>query len=387
MAAFMISEKYAGLKYQSIIQALEQDILGGKYLFGQRIPTQNDLTDHFGVSRPTIEKALEHLEDKGLIQRRKGSGTFVSIDVNKERTKLKFAIIAPRPSQDYDFESNFVQLIISNFSAQAGKRDFNLLIDTAIADNQRELLSHSLKAAAELTEAGINGVFILPVDFTGEDTAVNSALVQSFTNAGVQVVLLDRDICQMPHRSRYDVVGINNRRAGFVVTDHLISNGAKNLLFVSCPLVSNTVKERIEGFKMALEHHDMNFDNRIIYDYDSQNAVCRRGVIKAIKASQGPTGIVCLNDQTAGVVMNEVVKSGFNVPAEVRIAGFDDLPMSSLLLCPLTTIRQPVAAMVQTAIDIMCNRLKDPDMPARDIFVAEQLVVRLSCGSRLSEGK
>ncbi len=58
MADVMILEKNAGLKYQSIIRSLEQDILEGKYLLGQRIPTQNDLSDHFGVSRPTIEKAM-----------------------------------------------------------------------------------------------------------------------------------------------------------------------------------------------------------------------------------------------------------------------------------------------------------------------------------------
>ncbi len=380
MADFMIAEKYAGLKYQSIIQTLEREILEGRYSFGQRIPTQNDLTAHFGVSRPTIEKALDHLEDKGFIQRRKGSGTFVSIDVNKERKKLKFAIIAPRPSQECDFESNFVQLLISNFSAQAAKCDFNLFIDVAIADDEGKLLANSLKTAERLITGGIDGVFVLPVDFAVDDDAINSAVVQSFTGAGVQVVLLDRDICRMPHRSRYDVVGINNRRAGFVLTDHLISNGAKNLVFVSCPFSSNTVKERIEGFKMALEHHNMGSDNRVIYDYDSQTSGSHREIVKMISASNAPTGIVCLNDQTAGVVMNEVVKSGFNVPADVRIAGFDDLPMSSLLQCPLTTIRQPVAAMVQTAIDIMCCRLKEPEMPARDIFVVEQLIIRLSCG-------
>ncbi|MFI4911759.1 MAG: GntR family transcriptional regulator [Sedimentisphaeraceae bacterium JB056] len=377
----MVSGKNKALKYQEVIDVLEEQILEGKYSLGQKIPTQNELTEYFGVSRPTIEKALEYLEQQGLVQRRKGSGTFVRYDQDKKNLKLKFAFIALRPPKDYDFESNFVQLFVSNFSAESKKRNFELIIDVSIISNSEQLFSHSLKSCKDIIDSGVNGVFMLPVDFAGKDTTVNRALADAFDSADIPVVLLDRDVFQMPERSPYDIVGINNRRGSFVITNHLINNGAEDVYFVTCPLNSNVVSDRIDGFKSAVEYNGLDSRNRIIYDYDYRGQNPGMEILKKfIEQSQQPVGFVCLNDEAASVLIRDVVKMGFDVPRQVRVAGFDDLPTSSLLFSPLTTIRQPVEAIVQTAVNVMENRLQDPAMPAREIYVAEKLIIRESCG-------
>jgi GntR family transcriptional regulator, arabinose operon transcriptional repressor len=372
------------LKYQQVIDTLQSQITEGKYTLGKRIPTQNELTNHFKVSRPTIEKALEDLECRGFVQRRKGSGTFVVYDALRSNTKLKFAFISLRPPRGYDFESNFVQMLASNFFARAKRKGFDLLTDMSTANDIDELFRHARQSCEEMIDSGVDGVFMLPVDFAKDDEIINGTLAEIFDRADVPIVLLDRDVFQTPRRSGYDIVGINNRRSAFVLTDHLIKNGATDLYFVKCPLHSNVVSERVEGFNSAMEYNGLASRDKLICGYGEHE---RKTIEGLIKRRTGHVGFVCLNDQTASILMRDIVKMGFDVPSKVRIAGFDDLPTSSLLFSPLTTIRQPVEAIVDTAINVMENRLKDLSMPPREIYVAEELVVRQSCGSIAAEGE
>jgi len=73
---------------------------------------------------------------------------------------------------------------------------------------------------------------------------------------------------------------------------------------------------------------------------------------------------------------------GVNVPAKVRLAGIDDVKYASLLSVPLTTIHQPCADIGAIAVGTMLERLRNPQLPARDILLDFRLVVRQSCGSR-----
>ena len=69
-----------------------------------------------------------------------------------------------------------------------------------------------------------------------------------------------------------------------------------------------------------------------------------------------------------------------SVPDEVRVAGFDDVKYASLLPVPLTTIHQPCAQLGASAVRLMIERLKNPDMPARDVILNFTLIVRASTG-------
>ena len=72
-----MSEQGGGKLYRKIVQAIVADITAGKYPIGARLPAERDLTERFGVSRPTIREAMIALEMQGLVEARKGSGVFV----------------------------------------------------------------------------------------------------------------------------------------------------------------------------------------------------------------------------------------------------------------------------------------------------------------------
>ena len=78
--------------------------------------------------------------------------------------------------------------------------------------------------------------------------------------------------------------------------------------------------------------------------------------------------------------MRDLVKQGVRVPEDIRLVGVDDLKYAEALSVPLTTIRQPCDSMGKAAVEAMIQRIANPRMPARDILLDFELVVRESCG-------
>ncbi|MBF6132801.1 GntR family transcriptional regulator [Nocardia otitidiscaviarum] len=72
-----INEATGVAPYRQVAAALREDIVRGKYLIGQRIPSNRELADHLDVSLPTVVKAIEELRDEGMVETRRGRGTFV----------------------------------------------------------------------------------------------------------------------------------------------------------------------------------------------------------------------------------------------------------------------------------------------------------------------
>ena len=90
-------------KYQEIAGWLEQGICDGRYLSGQKLPSEQALREQFGVSRQTVRRALEVLEDEGLVYGRQGSGTFVADQEAEENAKSRQIAVVTTYVDNYIF--------------------------------------------------------------------------------------------------------------------------------------------------------------------------------------------------------------------------------------------------------------------------------------------
>jgi LacI family transcriptional regulator len=93
-----------------------------------------------------------------------------------------------------------------------------------------------------------------------------------------------------------------------------------------------------------------------------------------------PRAVVCANDQTALGVMSALRKHGVDVPGQVAVTGFDDIPLARHLRTSLTTVRQPIRQLGSTAFDVLYSMLNRQHLPARDIVLPTELIRRESCG-------
>jgi LacI family transcriptional regulator len=93
-----------------------------------------------------------------------------------------------------------------------------------------------------------------------------------------------------------------------------------------------------------------------------------------------PRAIVCANDQTALGVMYELARHGIDVPGEIAVTGFDDIPVSRHVRPRLTTVKQPIQELGAMAFDVLRSMIGN-SMPAeRDIVLPTKLIRRESCG-------
>ncbi len=197
------------------------------------------------------------------------------------------------------------------------------------------------------------------------------------------VVLLDRDFVAYPDRSEHDLVGIDNRRVGYIVTHHMFQRGCKRVVFLARPSSAATIDARIAGFTEAVVKDAGSFKDSLIIRCDPSD----RTAVKKLVDDQCPDGIVCGNDVTAGHLMHCLDELGIRIPEDVLIAGIDDVRYAELLRVPLTTVRQPCVAIGDAAFRAMLDRIANPDSPARDILLGAELIVRASTARLKEEGK
>ena len=93
-----------------------------------------------------------------------------------------------------------------------------------------------------------------------------------------------------------------------------------------------------------------------------------------------PRAIVCANDQTALGVMYALAQHGIDVPGDVAVTGFDDIPVARHLRPQLTTIRQPIQELGATAFEVLRSMISNREPQARDIVLPTRLLRRESCG-------
>jgi DNA-binding LacI/PurR family transcriptional regulator len=350
-----------GSKYRRIFETLRDAITSGDYRVGQRLPSESELVRAYGTSRVTVNRALRELQLGGYIERRVGSGSFVRPLDSQTYT---FGLLIPGLGQTEIFEP------ICAGMAQAQHAEHVRLWGRWLAESHaRE--DHARDVCRQLIDQRVSGVFFAPLELTPDMHSLNASITGQLDQSGIPVVLLDRDVVPFPRRSKYDVIGIDNRRAGYLLTDHLLVHGHRRIAFVGRPLSAPTVDARIAGYRDALlasgTGYEASFVRRI--EPDAEEPVVR--LLEEVR----PDAIVCANDFTAAQLMKTLHRVGAAVAA-LRMAAFDDVKYASLLPMPLTTIRQPCEAIGAAAVATMTQRLRNPRLPARDILLDFSLVVR-----------
>lgn len=359
-------------KYQFVLDTLEGEISTGKYRMGQKIPSEMALVRRFKTSRITVGRAMQELVQARLVERRAGSGTFVC------QTQIKgwsLGLLAAELGYTEMFEP-ICRGMAETLEAKTGE----LLWDRSIPGFS-SLQGQTWERCQQYIDRRVAGVFFAPLELPLASGDANHRVIEACEKARIAIVLLDRDIVPHPERSKYDLVGIDNRRAGYAITEHLLKLGRKRVSFVAHPKSAPTIQERIIGYRQALSDYTGRAKGDLIKLIEPADTDKVAEVVDKL----GPDACVCANDQIAAKLMHTLINLGHCIPDDIAIVGFDDVKYSSLLPVPLTTIRQPCLEIGEVAMTTMLQRLAKPELPARHIALGFKMVVRRSCGSPESE--
>ncbi|MBV9999509.1 MAG: GntR family transcriptional regulator [Verrucomicrobia bacterium] len=359
-------------KYQQVFAELEEGILSGRYSPGQKLPSEAALLEEFGTSRITVVRALRELQQRGLVQRRAGSGTYVTAGV-PGRTGLLFGLLIPNLGETEIF-GPICQSIAEVLQGQKHALLWGNMTPAPAAEAKE---AQSLALCRQYLAQKVAGVFFSPLEWTPQNDQVNQAVVAVLEAARIPIILLDRGLLPYPRRSPHDLVSIDHRRAGYLGTEHLVQLGCRRIVFLAYANSAPTIEARVAGYQEALLRAGVAFEPDLVQQLRSNDV---REIAQLMQRFK-PEALVCANDRTAGHVMRSLLELDYRIPRDVRIVGIDDVQYASLLPVPLTTVHQPCRDLGIAAAAAMLERITVPDLPPRDILLDCRLVMRESCGT------
>lgn len=355
-------------KHAQVFTLLLHEIESGRWKEGQRLPSEAQLVDQLGLSRITVGRAMRDLQVAGLIERRVGSGTYVkSAPPNTGHT---FGLLIPALGETEIFEP-----ICQGMMASPRARE-HALVWGSVDEHADSQEAQALALCRHYIDRKVTGVFFAPLEGTPAAREVNQRVCRELEGAGIPIVFLDRGPQSYLEPNGHDLVGIDNRRAGFRITQHLLKQGCRRLAFVSVAHAASTVAARQAGFRDAISTETTSAEPVLSFQLDPDSSDQVRHVMDA-----GPDGLVCANDRTAGRLMQTLGRLGYGIPGDVRLVGVDDVEYARLLPVPLTTLRQPTREIGEAALGAMLDRIARPTLRPRQILIDCDLIVRRSCGS------
>jgi GntR family transcriptional regulator of arabinose operon len=356
-------------KYRQVFDALSEQIAGGGLRPGDRLPSEADLVRRFGASRITVGRALRDLQVLGLIERRVGSGTFVRRPAAAARS-LAFGVLIPEIGEIEVFDA------IGQGLLEAPEARSHVLVWGSRSPGASTKSDHAWRLCEQYLERRVDGVFFAPIEGVADREAVNRRIAGALGAAGIPLVLIDRAIEPYPRRGLHDLVALDNRRAGAMVTGHLLQLGAVRPAFLGLPDAASSVDGREAGYRDALRSAAPE-RQPLVWRADPR----QHDQMMRLLERDSPDAVVCASDRTAAVLMHTLRALGRRVPADIRIAGVDDVDYAALLPVPLTTLRQPCREIGMAAVRAMLDRVAQPGLPPREILLHGPLVVRESCGA------
>ncbi len=195
------------------------------------------------------------------------------------------------------------------------------------------------KVQRTLANLGIEGVILSPplCDHVG----LRKALA-----AGTRLVAIGTDDRNLPHST----IGIDDTRAAYQLTQHLLELGHRRIGFIGGPPWHRSSARRQTGYEAALLEYGLVPDPSLQWQGSYTYASALAGAGQALSSEPRPTAIFAANDDMAAAVINIANGRGVPVPAALTVCGFDDSEVASIVSPQLTTVSQPVGKMAQWAV-------------------------------------
>lgn len=215
-----------------------------------------------------------------------------------------------------------------------------------------------------LQEKRVDGIIIKPASDSEED---------NLGRITVPVVLFNKILPD----SKYSCIEIDNERGGFIATKHMIESGYKRIAFIGGKPDSFSNTQRMEGYKLALQRYKYKIDESLIINGSFKTQSGYEIMSRLIESGNVPDGVFAGNDVIAFGVLQSAKEHGLDVPNELGIVGFDDIPHADLPQIQLTTIAQPKYLMGKYAVEILLNEIKNKtNKEIKKIILDPELIER-----------
>lgn len=329
-------------KYSDIVHYLKNLIDEEQLKPGDKLPSENELTERLGVSRQTIRKAIGILEEQGTVRRVKGSGTYVGFDRRENQEKRnRIAVLTtyvdsyifPKTIQGIEstlFERGYsVQISFTNNTLE---REKNVLTDLISRDDVAGII-------VEGTKSGLPNP--------------NLVLYRQLMNRRIPILFINTFYPELavPH------ISLNDVEAAQKAVNYLIARGHRNIGAI-LKLDDGQGRLRYLGYLKAMEAAGLAVtDSRMVWidtDESKQLNFCRDKILNRVEEC---SALFCYNDQIAFQLIRMLQEKGIRVPEDVSVISIDDSDLALHSEVPITSLPHPKEKLGARAAEVLLDMI------------------------------
>jgi len=326
--------------------------------------TSRDVAVAAGVSQATVSRTFSGVG--GVSERARARVLAAAEELGYE---INFAARAMRTQRSgtvgvvVDRMTNpFYPQIIESLSRTLDDYDLRMILWDSLGAGEKgaiEAIGHKMADGLIFTTA------------TSTSSALRTALA-----AGAPVVLVNRVV----EGVLCDQVDTDNAGMSARVAQYFAASGRTRAGLITGPDEASTARDRRAGFLEGAARHDVDVPQDLVLDGGFSHRGGYEALRKMFRRPEPPSAVFCGNDLSAFGALDAARSMGIAVPGDLWIAGYDDVDMASWTAYSLTTVRQPVDDMAKVSVQLLLDRLDNPDKPSTHHRFTGALIVRGSTG-------
>jgi LacI family transcriptional regulator, xylobiose transport system transcriptional regulator len=327
----------------------------------RRSMTIADIAEQAGVSAPTVSKVINGRSDVSPQTRQKVEAAIQANGYQRTRRAERAAPIIELIF--HELESEWALEIVRGVEAIAGRH--HLAVVLTEMQGRRTPGRGWIEGVLARRPMGVIAVF----------SDLSQTIREQLRSRGIPFVIVDptgEPLHDTPS------VGATNWNGGLTATRHLLGLGHRRIGVIGGPPDILCSRARLDGYRAAMDEAGVPIDPRLIshgrFHVDEGIETGRA----LLRLPDRPTAIFAGNDLQALGVYQAAREARLHIPEDLSVVGFDDLPVARWVGPPLTTVRQPLVAMAETAAEILLDLARGTPPAQARIELATELVVRES---------
>jgi DNA-binding LacI/PurR family transcriptional regulator len=350
------------VQFRRVAEAIIKDLRKHAHEPGYKLPNVRDLAKKYDVSVFTLSKALDILETRGVIEKKWAVGCFLSSKAQRELQK--------------DFKPTIGILLNSYKVPSTGWSEMMLqavLEEIKAAGGEPSYVSWRPNAKID---PEVDGLLVPSTDFdTGKKDDGGESIgtwVRAHANSQFPIVTLDFDIPEAAS------VQIDNTGGMYQLAKYLVQLGHREIAYLGTRN-STTSDERLTGLRKALSEAGLEHSDELVWITTPSPWYAKRE-FPIRYAVRRFSAVCCFEDLSAAGVILAAREMGLNVPGDLSVAGFGNLPMGELAALPLTTLDVSPRELARQAVRLLVEMIRSGQFQPAKIRVPTQLLVRQSTG-------
>lgn len=346
-------------RYEFVLKSITDKIADGTYCAGSQLPTENQMTQMYNVSRITIQKAMNILASQNIIERVAGRGTFVkdnSEPIENDADRSLYAFVSPNVSAEM---SDIIK------GAQDLMLERGHYLTLGVFDNN---VQKERNIVEKFISDGVKGLIVALWD-----SNTNKEFYQNLIEKNFPIVFIDKSV----NGTVGNVVLSNNVEGINSGVSYLIEMGHKKIGYISFPIsISDSLNDRITAYVTTMKKNNLEVNPSRFCITGHEEAFDK--IDTMFKKNPDMTAVMCASDSLALHIYSYANKMGINIPNDLSVCSFDGYDYTDLMLPPLTTVKQDFQGIARRAAELLLESCNERTGLQRKIYVPTTLIIRES---------